>query len=39
MVHAETESPIVGTYATVVVIIKLKIIANPSEVIAEAEMR
>ena len=39
MVHATTGSPILGTYTTAVVIIKLKMIANPCEVIAEAEMR
>ena len=39
MVHAGTGSPILGTYATGVVIIKLKMIANPCEVIAEAGMR
>ena len=32
-------SSILGTYATAVVIIKLKMIANPCEVIAGAEMR
>ena len=39
MAHAETGSLILGTYATAVVIIKLKMIANPCEVIAEAGMR
>ena len=33
MVHAGTGSPILGTYATAVLIIKLKMIANPCEVI------
>ena len=39
MVHAGTISPILGTYVTAVVIIKLKMIANSCEVITEAEMR
>ena len=39
MVHAEMGSSILGTYATAVVMIKLKMIVNPCEVIAEAEMR
>ena len=37
--NARTGSPILGTYATAVVILKLKMIANPCEVIAEAGMR
>ena len=38
MMHAGTGSPILGTYDTAVVIIKLNMIANPREVIAEAGM-
>ena len=37
--HAGTGSPILDTYATAVVIIKLKIIANPCEVIVEPNQK
>ena len=39
MPYIESGYPILGVYAPAVVIIKLKSIANPYEVIAEARMR